>query len=83
MDGQLPAYLTVSEVADLLRVSRATLDRLVVAGQFPPPIKFGGACQRFKRDELLAFLDSSKSADPMPARQRKVQRKRIALVKVR
>lgn len=82
MDG-LPSFLTITEVADLLRVSRATLDRLVVAGQFPAPIKFGGACQRFSRDELLAFLASSRSADPMRARQRKAQRKRIYITKGR
>ncbi len=69
--NELPEWLTVAETAQFLRLSRATIDRLVREGTFPAPAKFGGATQRFSRSELLKFLDASRSREPMPSRQRK------------
>ena len=36
-----PSYLRAREVTSRFQISRATLDRLVRVGEFPPPIKLG------------------------------------------
>jgi predicted DNA-binding transcriptional regulator AlpA len=35
--------LTLAEVSSMLRVSTRTIRRRVIAGSFPPPIRFGDA----------------------------------------
>lgn len=70
-----PNFMTIGEVADLLRVNRSSIDRWVAEGQFPSPIKFGGSVMRFARSEILAFLDQHKSREPMPSRQRRLGRR--------
>lgn len=68
--------LTVEEVASRLRVSRATVDRLVKTERFPAPIKFGGAVQRFKRADVEAFLEQHTTREPLLARTRKASRRK-------
>jgi excisionase family DNA binding protein len=70
----VPQFMTVTEVADLLRVSRAALDRWVKSGKFPAPSKFGGAIKRFSRSAVLDFVASHETREPIEARQRKANR---------
>jgi excisionase family DNA binding protein len=70
-----PQFMTVAEVADLLRVSRAALDRWVKSGKFPAPSKFGGAIKRFNRTAVLAFVASHETREPIEVRQRKADRR--------
>ena len=70
----LPDLMTVEEVKDFLRVSRATVDRWVLQKRLPPPVKLGRAVVRFSRDAVLAFLDASQSSEPHQARTPKASR---------
>lgn len=69
----LPDLLTPNEVAQHLKVSRSTVDRLVAQGKLPAPAKFG-AIVRFRRDALDAFIRQSESTAPVAARTRKEAR---------
>ena len=51
------------EVASLLNVDRTTLWRWYTQGAFPKPIKIGGA-SRFKRADVLAWIESRPTSDP-------------------
>jgi hypothetical protein len=56
----------------LLRVSGATLDRLVRKDKsFPPPIKFGGAKILYRRSALLQYLAAHESREPVEVRARR------------
>ena len=50
--------LNEREVEALLGVSRATLRRMVAAKRFPRPIRVGLRAVRWRRSEVLAWLDS-------------------------
>lgn len=51
--------LTLDQVADLLQVSRRTVDRLISAGDLPCPLKVGRS-SRLSVDEVKAYLESLK-----------------------
>ncbi|UZN02334.1 helix-turn-helix domain-containing protein [Cellulomonas sp. S1-8] len=55
-------FLTVVEVADLMRVSRMTVYRLVHAGELPA-VRVGRSF-RVPQDALDAYLRSSATVDP-------------------
>lgn len=64
--AEAPIYITVSEFADLVRLSRRTIDRMrhrKLPG-FPTEYELGssaskhGRCPRFKRVEVLAWMDT-------------------------
>ena len=69
-----PALLTRGETAALLRIHQATLDKWVLAGRIPPPIKLGGAIVRYDRDALLKHLENSATAKPCLSRTPVAQR---------
>lgn len=50
--------ITKKEVASLLAISKRTVDRLVSVGDLPRPFKVGG-CTRFRRIEILNFINSA------------------------
>jgi excisionase family DNA binding protein len=50
------ALLTSREVARLLAVSVRTLFRMVRAGRFPEPVRYNRRLVRWKRDEVLQYL---------------------------
>ena len=60
-------YLTVVEVADLMRVSRMTVYRLVHAGELPA-VRVGRSF-RVPQDALDAYLRSSATVEPGIARE--------------
>ena len=49
--------LTADEVADLLRIDRRTLRRLVLEGAVPPPILIGDRTQRWRRSVIGALIE--------------------------
>ena len=55
-------YLTVQEVAEMLRISRSTLYALIQHGQFPAGIKLGRS-RRWAVGELKEFLASEAGHD--------------------
>ena len=54
--------LTIDEAADVLRVSRATLYRLIRGGELAP-VRVGQRL-RFEPSEIRRYLDSSRAATP-------------------
>ena len=61
MSTEIPAlagsYLTPDEVAARFRVRRRTVERLVAAKRFPPPLHFG-RCVRFPAADVEAYEKS-------------------------
>ena len=70
----LPHYLTVAEVAELMRVSTDTVYRWINAGELPA-LNLGRRTTRVYRDDFVAFRDArhrdaharaSSAAQPAP-----------------
>ena len=55
-------YLTIAEVAQLLKLSPRTVRRLVAAGKLPPPIRLTGRIVRFDVREINEYLARQKHA---------------------
>lgn len=58
-------FLTVAEVAELMRVSKMTVYRMVHAGELPA-VKFGRS-YRVPESAVRAAIDSGRSADERTA----------------
>lgn len=54
--------IPILEAAHVLGLSRATLKRLVVARELPPPVKVSTRRLAFRRSDLVAFQDGRKQA---------------------
>ena len=52
-----PALLTLKEVARDLRVTPRTVQRMVAAGEFPPPVHISPGRSRWRRSDVDAWLD--------------------------
>lgn len=52
--------LTLQQAAQLLAVSKRTLERLIASGQFPAPMKIGRA-SRLAQDDVNGFLQRLRS----------------------
>ena len=52
-------YLTVGDVAKMMRCSIPTIYRWVAKGDFPRPMRFGGS-SRWSLNEIMSFLDRRK-----------------------
>lgn len=50
--------LATKDVLEVLRISRATLYRLLAAGELPPPIKISLTKNAWLRSDIDAFLAS-------------------------
>ena len=57
-------FLTVKEVATLLGVSRNSLYVWQRRGGFPRPLKVGVKAIRFRRSEIMAWMDCRPRAKP-------------------
>jgi excisionase family DNA binding protein len=66
MTTQLPELMPLATVLDWLGVSKTTFHRWVRQGSAPPRIKLGNQVL-FRADELLAWLDAQKVAEPAPS----------------
>ena len=53
------SFLTVKEVASRLRICRRTLEREIVAGRFPRPLRIGRSV-RIPESDLHAYVESLK-----------------------
>ena len=53
-DAEAPAYMTVVEAAEYLRVSKSFLDKARVAGNGPPFVRFGNRVL-YRRDDVDAW----------------------------
>lgn len=60
--------LNYNEVAEVLGVSRATVERMVLRGQFIQPLHITSGTVRFDADELDAWLAARPRSNPAPAR---------------
>lgn len=65
--SDLPAVLTVEEVADLMRVDRKTAYAAIAEGGLPG-VRRLGRCIRISRDVFLRWLEQSDSA-PSPRKR--------------
>ena len=51
-------YLTCQEVERLCRLSRSTIYRRERDGKFPSSVKMSGRAVRWRKSDILAYLDS-------------------------
>ena len=64
MEGEsFPQLLTPVEVADLLRTSRKATYSMIARGQLPGVIRIGRRVL-IRRDDLLGWLDRSRTSSP-------------------
>ena len=57
-----PTFLTPKRVCERTTLSRASLDRLVAAGEFPKPVKITDRRLAFQESEVLAWMQSKLEA---------------------
>jgi len=57
MKGRESAVLTFQDVAEMLKVSPATVRRLWWKGTLPKPLKIGGFHIRWRRSDIMAWLE--------------------------
>jgi len=50
--------MDVKEVMELVTLSRTTIYRKVKAGEFPAPKRLGSRTMRWKREDVLTWLES-------------------------
>lgn len=55
-------FLTVQEVASMLKTCPKTITRMVQRGALPKPVVLSARCLRFDLGEVLAHLDKAKGA---------------------
>lgn len=56
MGGAEPAFLTVQEVADLLRVSPGTVRGWIAKGEGPPMLRFGKQI-RYRPERVMEWVE--------------------------
>ena len=56
MGGPKPAFLTVQEVADLLRVSPGTVRAWIAKGEGPPMLRFGKQI-RYRPERVMEWVE--------------------------
>jgi excisionase family DNA binding protein len=50
--------LTVTDITSFLRISKPSLRTWVADGRFPAPLIIGGRVRRWRRSDVVAFLDA-------------------------
>ena len=58
MDVKLDRMMRISEVIDVLGVSRSTLYRMVAGGGFPRPVRVGQRATRWRQSDIQQWMDS-------------------------
>jgi len=48
---------TMAEAAALLTMSKRTLERLIAAKEFPPPVRFTARCVRVPAADVAAYIE--------------------------
>ena len=59
--------LTFNEVADQLKIHRATLHRWIKRGDFPRPVKLNGFHNRYRAAEVNRWVDAKFDAEDQAA----------------
>ena len=49
-------YMTATEVANFLKVTRVTIYRMIRRGQLPQPVRLSTRCSRWKRSSVEAAM---------------------------
>jgi excisionase family DNA binding protein len=49
-------YMTATEVANYLKVTRVTIYRMIGRGQLPQPVRLSTRCSRWKRSSVEAAM---------------------------
>jgi len=57
--GVIPRLVRLAEVTRMLAVSQRHVYRLIQRGNFPKPVKIGGAV-RFVADDILEYVESQR-----------------------
>lgn len=70
-----PLLLRDAELAALLGASRATVHAWRAAGKIPPALKIGGAV-RWRRDEIVAWLEAGAPSAELWAARRAMDSRR-------
>ena len=65
---ETPRLLTIEETAKLLRISKATLHRLMADKQITP-VRIGGRTL-FDKKDLESFIEKSKTSEDRPGKKR-------------
>ena len=58
-----PPLLTQEDLANHLRIDTRTIRRMVLAGEFPPPIPISPGRSRWRPDEVEAWLEDQVQKD--------------------
>ena len=58
----VPELLSVKDVQELLNVSRSFIYTRMERGEFPKPLKIGPRAVRWKRADVLAWIESQHEA---------------------
>ncbi|WP_082708906.1 AlpA family phage regulatory protein [Thiobacillus denitrificans] len=59
--------LSYSDLVYRLRLSRSTLERMVVRAEIPPPVQVSSGAVRFVEDEIEAWLTTCPRTKTTPA----------------
>ena len=59
---EAPILVRVEDVAAMMNLSARTIWRRVADGSFPAPVKYG-AQQRWRRSDVVAYIESRHDAD--------------------
>jgi excisionase family DNA binding protein len=59
--AELPDLSKPEEVAQALRITRRTVDKLTKSGQLPPPVRFGKSVL-WRKQDLIEFLERQRKA---------------------
>lgn len=61
--AQIPeARLKIQTVQQLTATSASTIRRMVAAGTFPPPVRYGSRCTRWIAGDVMDWLRSARGA---------------------
>jgi predicted DNA-binding transcriptional regulator AlpA len=55
-DGPVPLLIGARDLARLLGISKATLERMKAAGRLPSPVVLSAGCHRWRLDEVRAWV---------------------------
>ena len=55
-------HIKVTDVADMLSISRSTVWAWVKDGRLPSPIKIGGRCTRWSMNDILGCINKMHNA---------------------
>ncbi|MDH5179493.1 MAG: AlpA family phage regulatory protein [Gammaproteobacteria bacterium] len=58
--------LTLSDVVEIVSLSRATIYRRIKADKFPKPVQVSDYCVRWRRSDILTWVADPENWAPVP-----------------